>query len=205
MNPANGTKLLVMDLYFLSAMAAAPVQPQRWGKATSIFNAKPDLIVTTHSAIPLHTLALRRLKDLSGLSTTRLAELLGVERRTVYFWEDEKPISESNERHLDSILDTLDSVGVISPVLMRKALMAIDEKGVSVAEIFRTRNYEAARKRLELVLSNDGQSALGDFSWRHRTFTEVLNIDEDESGEGLPAKVKQGRPIKVGGKVPYRA
>ena len=44
----------------------------------------PILITTSQPALPQHTHTFRRLKALTGLSVTRLAEILGVERRTLF-------------------------------------------------------------------------------------------------------------------------
>lgn len=188
-------RILAMDMYFLAAVAAVPS-----GAFQPATQVGPILIHTSQPALPQHTHAFRRLRAISGLSMTRLAEVLGVERRTLYFWDEGKPIQPSNENHLAAILSGIESMGGVSPDLMRRSLMAINEQGICSADRLREHLYKEAVDQLAKAILNQGNSSVGMRGMSHRNLAQILNIEE--SDEGIPAITRAPKRIRVPLKAP---
>lgn len=188
-------RILAMDMYFMAAVVAVPS-----GAIQSAIQARPILIHTSQPALPQHTIAFRRLKAISGLSMTRLAELLGVERRTLYFWDEGKPILPSNENHLEAILGGIEDMGEVSPELMRRSLMAMNEHGICSADRFREHMYKEAVDQLGTAILNHGNSSVAMRGMGHRGLAQILRVEE--SDEGVPEISRVPKRIRIPRKAP---
>ena len=193
------SRILAMDMYFLAMAAAVPSNA-----ACPAIQAGPILINISQPALPQHTHAFRRLKAISGLSMTRLAEILGVERRTLYFWDEGKPIHAANENHLGAVLGGIEAMGEVAPDLMRRSIMAINEQGICSADRFREHLYQEAVDQLGQAILNRGNSSVVMRNLGHRGLAQILSIEE--SDEGVPVIDRAPKQTLVSRKVaPNRA
>jgi transcriptional regulator with XRE-family HTH domain len=191
---ATPSRILTMEMYFLAMAAAIPSSA-----VCPAIQAGPILINISQPALPQHTHTFRRLRSISGLSMTRLAEILGVERRTLYFWDEGKPIKSPNENHLEAVLSGIESMEGVAPELMRKSILAINEQGFCSADRFRERLYHEAVAQLGQAILNRGNSSVGMRGLGHRRLAQILSTeDSDEGVLAIDRAPKQTRiPRKV--------
>ena len=198
MSPINTPKILPMEAYFLAALTAVPSSA---GQEMLRIRQRPSFINISRPAIPIHTIALRRLKAVTDLSITRMSEMLNVERRTLYNWVDGKPISPANESHLEQILSAIEALGGVNPESVRRSLLSIDEHGVSPMERFREGHYQEAAKQLADSLNNAGRGYPDGMPLGRRDLVASLRVEDEEAGEGLPMTSTPGRRLRIAGKV----
>ncbi len=88
--------------------------------------------------------AIGELRRLSGLTWNQLARMFGVSRRSLHFWASGKPMTPSNEEHLQRVLAVLRKMdrGVASA--NRTALLAVREGGIIPFDLLVSGDYERA-------------------------------------------------------------
>lgn len=86
--------------------------------------------------------AIGELRRLSGLTWEQLARLFGVSRRSLHFWASGKPMTPSNEEHLQRVLAVLRKVDRGSSSAMRTALLGVREDGSIPFDLLAERDYE---------------------------------------------------------------
>jgi len=100
--------------------------------------------------------AIGELRRVSGLTWEQLARLFGVSRRSLHFWASGKPMTPSNEEHLQRVLAVLRKVDRGSRSATRTALLGGREDGTIPFDLLAAGDYE----RVVLLLGLGGSSRL---------------------------------------------
>jgi len=198
MSPVYQPRIMPLEACFIAFLTAAPSPA---GQDNLCTKPKYQLVDISRPATPSHTLAFRRLRTLTGLSKTRLSEMLCVDRRTPYNWEDGKPISPSNEAHLGQILAALEPLEEWGPESIRGSMLSIDEIGVCPLDRFREGQYQEATARMITALENGGRSSFGAIALGHRDLAASLRVSDLDTDEDLPMTSKTGIRLRIAGKV----
>lgn len=88
-------------------------------------NATADGSVYLDMADRHHGAAVAELRSRTGMSYAELARYVGVERRSLYFWLEGRPISSENSERLARLLDLVRRVDVGNPSDTSKALAVL--------------------------------------------------------------------------------
>ena len=207
MNYLGPAKLLVMELYLFATLSAAPAQSLDDRELVVSTGDTPILILINNFSItPTRSATVQRLEMLSGLTRTRLAELLGVDRRTLYYWLDERPVSEENARRLTAAFEMLDSVGPHPPEQIKRALLTVDASGISALEAFRNEHDAEARERLALglALALGSSRTLGISDRQSLGIEAILRVKDDDLVVPLSARARRSKPVPIASKAPRR-
>ena len=88
------------------------------------------------------------LRRRSGLTWDQIAEVMGVERRSVHFWASGKEPSARNQERLRRVLAVVRGADRGSANETRLALLETDLNGVNALDLVKAGDYKAARDRL---------------------------------------------------------
>jgi hypothetical protein len=91
--------------------------------------------------------AVRKAHEDSGLTWEQLARVFSVSRRSVHLWANGGRMNATNVEMLMSFVDLVNHMNAATPIERRAALLAINEDGQTVLDIFRSR-YSARRGNL---------------------------------------------------------
>lgn len=86
--------------------------------------------------------AIAELRRRSGLTWDQLARLFSVSRRALHFWASGKPMTPSNEEHLQRLLSALRKIDRGSASANRSILLRVDEDGSMVFDLLAARDYD---------------------------------------------------------------
>lgn len=96
---------------------------------------------TVAPAAPLSA-AIGELRRLSGLTWDQLARLFSVSRRSLHFWASGKPMSQSNEEHLQRILGVMRIIDRGSASENRALLLGAREDGSLPFDLLASADYD---------------------------------------------------------------
>jgi DNA-binding transcriptional regulator YiaG len=88
--------------------------------------------------------AIAELRRLSGLTWDQLARLFSVSRRALHFWASGKPMTPTNEEHLQRLLSVLRTIDRGSATANRRELLAAREDSAIALDLLQERLYDAA-------------------------------------------------------------
>jgi transcriptional regulator with XRE-family HTH domain len=88
--------------------------------------------------------AIAELRRLSGLTWDQLANLFSVSRRALHFWASGKPMTPTNEEHLQRLLSVLRTIDRGSATENRRELLAAREDSTIALDLLQERLYDAA-------------------------------------------------------------
>lgn len=100
--------------------------------------------------------AIGELRRLSGLTWDQLARIFSVSRRSLHFWASGKPMSPSNEEHLQRVLAVVRKIDRGAPSANRTALLGVREDGSIPFDLLVAGDYERA---LSLLGPGDARRA----------------------------------------------
>ncbi|MEQ1568213.1 MAG: XRE family transcriptional regulator [Myxococcota bacterium] len=92
--------------------------------------------------------AIGELRRMSGLTWHQLARMLSVSRRSLHFWASGKPMSRSNEEHLQRVLAVLRKISRGAASKNRAALLGVGEDGSIPFDLLVNGEYERALSHL---------------------------------------------------------
>lgn len=94
--------------------------------------------------------AISELRRLSGLTWDQLARLFNVSRRSLHFWASGKPMTPSNEEHLQRVLAVVRKINQGSASANRTALLGACEDGNLPFDLLAAGDYERVLSSLGL-------------------------------------------------------
>jgi DNA-binding transcriptional regulator YiaG len=86
--------------------------------------------------------AIGELRRLSGLTWDQLARIFSVNRRSLHFWANGKPMTSKNEEHLQRVLAVVRKIDRGSASANRTSLVGVREGGVIPLDLLTGRNYQ---------------------------------------------------------------
>jgi DNA-binding transcriptional regulator YiaG len=121
-----------------STVAAAPLDMVWWSQR-AVEQTTAGAIVP--SAPPAGA-AISELRRLSGLTWDQLARMFSVSRRSLHFWASGKPMTPSNEEHLQRVLAVLRKIDRGAASANRTALLGVREDGSIPFDLLVNGDYE---------------------------------------------------------------
>ena len=130
---------------------------------------------------------LHHLKNTTGMSWSKIAELFNVSRRAVYDWLEGKSIAEHNLSSLYSVVKAVDSLNLPSPHHTRLVLLYKTPTGTSPFRLLKEARYEEFRRlRVDETIEQFGKALERDPS--RITLIDRLSVNEDIVHTDLPGK-----------------
>jgi DNA-binding transcriptional regulator YiaG len=86
--------------------------------------------------------SIAELRRLSGLTWDQLARLFSVSRRSLHFWASGKPMTPSNEEHLQRLLSLVRKIDKGSASVNRAALLGVREDGTIPMDTLAAGDYD---------------------------------------------------------------
>jgi DNA-binding transcriptional regulator YiaG len=126
-----------------SASAAVPdgvVSEHRLISSTSVGESQPP--------VATHLQGIGELRQRSGFTWDKLAELFGVSRRSVHYWASGEPMTSDNEDHLQRCLSVLRRADRGDAVTNRRVLLTADSNGNSPFDLLVQKRYDEALNAL---------------------------------------------------------
>ena len=134
---------------------------------STAYSAPPNVWRSQRAAAPTTTgaivpsaqpagAAIGELRRLSGLTWDQLARMFSVSRRSLHFWASGKPMSPSNEEHLQRALAVLRKIDRGAATANRTALLGVREDGSIPFDLLVNGNYERV---VALLGPGDGRRA----------------------------------------------
>ena len=121
-----------------SATAALPGDVLCWSQSA---------LAQTSAGTPVATVAragaaIGKLRRTSGLAWEQLARLFAVSRRALHFWASGKPMTPSNEEHLQRLLAVVGKIDRGSAQANRAALLGASEGGIIPLDLLAAGSYD---------------------------------------------------------------
>jgi len=127
---------------------------------------------------------LKEIKELSGLSWIRLAQIVGVSRQAIYDWLDEKSISPQYVEKIRQLAGVFRNFSGVKPFVVRSIILAEKEGSTSGLDLLTQNRYQEF-----LVCANSYQNEpMGDRAFMDSVLVDDLSVVERLSFIESPPK-----------------
>lgn len=127
---------------------------------------------------------LKYLKDITGLSWVKIAELFGVSRRAVYDWLEGRSVSDKNYLKLISMKEAIRGSGLKKSFQVRIFLMTQTPNGITPFEMLKNEDYSGfSRARLNRADEDTSMVDTRFISLKDRLSAEQETVHVDLPGE----------------------